>query len=197
MGFINESLTDTFLSDSSDPITDFTSSLLTISEKCIPKTSTNPKKSNPWYNDECKEAIKQRKDTLSKFCKFSTHENLNTYKNSTAKARRTIKSAKRKSWRTYVSNLNYKTPTNKVWDMVWKISGKSKSATYHHLNYNFNNANKTASTKHDTTDTLASQFCSNSQSAITRRNLKKYKKRQEKTKLNFKSSNNEEYNIPF
>ena len=102
----NESLTDTFLSDSSDPITDFTSSLINISEKCIPKTSTNPKKINPWYNDDCKEAIKQRKDTLSKFCKFPTHENLNTYRNSRAKARRTIKSAKRKSWRTYVSNLN-------------------------------------------------------------------------------------------
>ena len=193
----NESLTDTTLSDSSDPITYFTSSLITISEKCIPKTSTNPKKSNPWYNDDCKEAIKQRKDTLLKFCKFPTHENLNTYRNSRAKARRTIKSAKRKSWRTYVSNLNYKTPTKKVWDMVRKISGKSKSATYHHLNYNFNNANETASTKQDIADTLASQFCSNSSTSLYSEEFQKYKKEQEKTKLNFKSSNNEEYNSPF
>ena len=193
----NESLTDTSLSDSSDPITDFTSSLIAISEKCIPKTSTNPKKSNPWYNDDCKEAIKQRKDTLSKFCKFPTHVNLNTYRNSRAKARRTIKSAKRKSWRTYVSNLNYKTPTKKVWDMVRKISGKSKSATYHHLNYNFNNANETASTKQDIADTLASQFCSNSSTSHYSEEFQKYKKQQEKTKLNFKSSNNEEYNTPF
>ena len=193
----NESLTDTFLSDSSDPITDFTSSLINISEKCIPKTSTNPKKINPWYNDDCKEAIKQRKDTLSKFCKFPTHENLNTYRNSRAKARRTIKSAKRKSWITYVSNLNYKTPTKKVWDMVRKISGKSKSASYHHLNYNFNNANETASTKQDIADTLASQFCSNSSTSHYSEEFQKYKKEQEKTKLNFKSSNNEEYNTPF
>ena len=193
----NESLTDTFLSDSSDPITDFTSSLINISEKCIPKTSTNPKKINPWYNDDCKEAIKQRKDTLSKFCKFPTHENLNTYRNSRAKARRTIKSAKRKSWRTYVSNLNYKTPTKKVWDMVRKISGKSKSASYHHLNYNFNNANETASTKQDIADTLASQFCSNSSTSHYSEEFQKYKKEQEKTKLNFKSSNNEEYKTPF
>ena len=193
----NESLTDTSFSDSSDPITDFTSSLIAISEKCIPKTSTNPKKSNPWYNDDCKKAIKQRKDTLSKFCKFPTHVNLNTYRNFRAKARRTIKSAKRKSWRTYVSNLNYKTPTKKVWDMVRKISGKSKSATYHHLNYNFNNANETASTKQDIADTLASQFCSNSSTSHYSEEFQKYKKQQEKTKLNFKSSNNEEYNTPF
>ena len=90
-----------------DRIADFTSSLIDISEKCIPKTSTNPKKSNPWYNDDCKEAIKQRKVTLSRFCKFPTKDNLNTYRAFRAKARRTIKSSKRKSWRTYVSNLNY------------------------------------------------------------------------------------------
>ena len=93
------------------------------------KTSTNPKKNNPWYNDDCKEAIKQGEQTLSRFRKFPTNENLNTYRNSRAKARRTIKSAKRKSWRTYVSKLNYKRPTKKVWDMVRKISGKTKTAT--------------------------------------------------------------------
>ena len=98
------------LSDSTDCIADFTSSLIDISEKCVPKTLINPKKSNRWYNDDCKEAIKQRKDTLSRFCKFPTKDNLNTYKVIfRAKARRTIKSSKRKSWRTYVSNLNYKT----------------------------------------------------------------------------------------
>ena len=75
----DESLTITALSESTDLISDFTSSLIEISEKCIPKTSTNRKKSNPWYNDDCKEAIKQRKETLSKFCKFPTKDNLNTY----------------------------------------------------------------------------------------------------------------------
>ena len=49
-----------------------TLSLIDISEKCMPKTSTNPKKSNPWYNDDCKEAIKQRKQALSMLCKFQT-----------------------------------------------------------------------------------------------------------------------------
>ena len=47
--------------NSSDPLSDFTSSLIDISTKCIPITSTNPTKSNPWYNAECKEAVKQRK----------------------------------------------------------------------------------------------------------------------------------------
>ena len=43
--------------ESSDPIANFTSSLIEISKECIPQTSTNPTKSNPWYNDDCKEQL--------------------------------------------------------------------------------------------------------------------------------------------
>ena len=57
--------------DSSDPLSDFTSSLIDISSKCIPKTLTNPTKSNPWYSDECKEATKTRKKALNKLKKIS------------------------------------------------------------------------------------------------------------------------------
>ena len=106
-----ESLKIDKFNNSLDPLDDFTSSLLDIFNKSIPKTSTNPKKSKPWYNDECKDAIKQRKQALSKFCRYPTKENLNNVKNFKAKARRTIKASKRKS---YVSNLNHKTPIKKV-----------------------------------------------------------------------------------
>ena len=158
----DESLTTTALSESTYLISDFTFSLIDISEKCIPRTSTNPKKSNPWYNDDCKEAIKQRKETLSKFCKFPTKDNLNPYKVFRAKARRTIKSSKRKSWRTYVSNLNYKTPIKKVWEMVRKISGKSKAASHQHLNSNFNGGVETkATTKKDIADTYGDALSKN------------------------------------
>ena len=40
----DESLTTASLSNSTDRIADFTSSLIDISERCIPKTLTNPKK---------------------------------------------------------------------------------------------------------------------------------------------------------
>ena len=194
----DESLTTTSLSDSTDRIADFTSSLIDISERCIPKTSTYPKKSNPWYNDDCKEAIKQRKETLSRFCKFPTKDNLNTYRVFRAKARRTIKSSKRKSWRNYVSNLNYKTPIKKVWDMVRNIPGKSKSASHQHLNTNFNGGAETkATTKKDIADTLGDAFSTNSANRNYSKEFQNYQKQQEKIKLNFKSNNNEEYNNPF
>ena len=77
-----ESLKIDKFNNSLDPLDDFTSSsLLDISNKSIPKTSTNPKKSKPWYNHECKEAIKQCKQALSTFCRYPTKESLNKVKN--------------------------------------------------------------------------------------------------------------------
>ena len=76
--------------ESYNPIADFTSSLIEISKECIPQTSTNPTKSNPWYNDDCKEAIKQRKQALSKFKRSPNTNNFNDIKVFKAKACRTI-----------------------------------------------------------------------------------------------------------
>ena len=76
---------------SSDSIADFTSSLIEISKECIPQSSTNPSKSNPWYNDDYKEAIKQRKQALSKFKRSPNTNNFNDIKEFRAKDRKTIK----------------------------------------------------------------------------------------------------------
>ena len=180
--------------NSLDPLDDFTSSLLDIANKSIPKTSTNPKKSKPWYNDECKDAIKQRKQALSKFCRYPTKENLNNVKNFRAKARRTIKASKRKSWKSYVSNLNHKTPIKKVWDMIRKISGKSKSPSFTHLN---TKRGTKATSKEEIANTLGETFLDNSSSRNYSEKFQNIKKQEEKINLNFTSSNTEEYNSLF
>ena len=189
-----ESLKIDKFDNSLDPLDDFTSSLLDIANKSIPKTSTNPKKSKPWYNDECKDAIKQRKQALSKFCRYPTKENLNKVKNFRANARRTIKASKRKSWKSYVSNLNYKTPIKKVWDMIRKISGKSKSPSFTHLN---TKRGTKATSKEEIANTLGETFLDNSSSRNYSEKFQNIKKQEEKIKLNFTSSNTEEYNSLF
>ena len=79
--------------------------------------------------------------------------------------------------------------------MVRKISGKSKAASHQHLNSNFNRVAETkATTKKDITDTLGDAFSKNY--ANYPKEYQNYQKHQEKIKLNFKSSNNEEYNKP-
>ena len=50
--------------NSSDLVTAFTSSLIDIANKCISKTSTNPKKSNSWYNNELKSCCKATKTSI-------------------------------------------------------------------------------------------------------------------------------------
>ena len=75
--------------------------------------------------------------------------------------------------------------------MVRKISGKSKSASYKHLNTNFNNTEAKATSKKDIADTLGSTFVKNSSN-------RNYYENSKPTcminNLNFKSSNTEEYN---
>ena len=177
--------------ESSDPISDFTSSLIEISKECIPQTSTNP----TWYNDHCKEAIKPRKHALSKFKRSPNTNNFNDIKIFRAKAVRTIKLSKRKSWRSYVSKINHKTPIKKVWDMIRKISGKNKSPSYTHLN--MVGTDSKATSKTDNADTLGETFCNNSSSFNYSESFRKIKTEQEKVKLNFKSQNNEIYNKDF
>ena len=106
----------------------FTSALHDILEKCIPKFLTRSKRRNPWLNDECKTAINKRKSALRKFNKNPSRENLMHTKLERAKARRTIKDAKRTPWRQYVNKLNSRTPVKKVWDMIRKVSGRNKKS---------------------------------------------------------------------
>ena len=69
--------------------------------------------------------------------------------------------------------------------MVRKISGKSKSASYHHLNTNFN-GETTSTTKQDIADTLGFTFSRNSSNRNCSEAFKNLKTHQEKVKLNFK-----------
>ena len=166
--------------ESSDPIADFTSSLIEISKECILQTSTNPTKSNPWYNDDCKEAIKQHKQALSKLKTSPNTNNFNGIKLFRAKARRKIKLLKRKSWRSYFSKINHNTPIKKVWDMIRKISGKYKSPSYTHLN--MVGTDSKATSKTDIADTSGETFCHNASSFNYSESFRRFKPN--KRKLN-------------
>ena len=79
-----------------DPIESFASILINIAEETVPKPSRKSKKAKkPWFTDDCKIAIKQRKGALRQFNNRPTHNNLNNYRIFHAKARRTIKESKK------------------------------------------------------------------------------------------------------
>ena len=122
------------LEDCENPAQLFTSLLYSAAEKSIPRTSTNPKQPNkPWFNDDCKKAMAERKSVLRQFNLRPTQDNLSKFKIARAKARRTIKRNKRASSRQYVSILNSRSSVKKIWDMIRKINGKNSSFNIEHL----------------------------------------------------------------
>ena len=97
----------------------FVDKLNDIATKCVPKSTGQSTGSyKPWFNSECKNAVKAHQNAMDKCCTNHTSDNINEYKNCQANARKVIKENKIKSWREYVTKLNVKTPAKKVWEMI-------------------------------------------------------------------------------
>jgi len=61
----NSKLTTELICDSDDPVSNFTNTLIGIANDTIPKSKSRCVKYNTiWYNDECKNARKERKKAL-------------------------------------------------------------------------------------------------------------------------------------
>src|SRR5579872_7400192 len=82
-------LNNSNISDINDPTMDFfATQLLTISEKTIPKTKATPQHlTKPWFNENCKAAISDRKRALKQFTLQPTTNNLINFKMVRAKTR--------------------------------------------------------------------------------------------------------------
>ena len=88
------------LADLPDPVEGFSSTLLSSANITIPKTSSTPKiHSKPWFDDECKMAVLERKKALVSQTNPANLTSLRVYR---AKARRTINLSKRNCRRSYV-----------------------------------------------------------------------------------------------
>ena len=187
-----QTLTTDKVKNCTDSLLYFTSQVLEIAEECIPKSSANHSKKT-FFDEECNNAIKARKTALRRFKNNPTNANLNAYRQLRARARRTIKLSKKKSWKEYVSKISTSTPTKKVWDMVRRISGKSIPSAQGHLKIN----DTVFSTKKEIADQLSSTFSKNSSSTNCTQTFQNHKQTKEKIKLNFSSKNEEIYNKPF
>ena len=136
----------------------FTDILCSIVKSCMPRTTAKQKKRcKPWFNTECKDALKASKSDLVRFKTNITTDNLSNFRVARAKARRACRENKRASWQQYVSRLNSRTTLKSTWDMVRRISGKYKANTVSHLKYNDNDITDVK----EICNTLAAQFAFN------------------------------------
>ena len=91
---------------------------------------------------------------MRQFNSRALHQSLENFCIFRAKARRTIRESKRKSWKQYVFRLNSRTSIKKVWGMVRKIQGKGEPTSINHLKKN----NDNITSKKDIANTLADSF---------------------------------------
>lgn len=130
-----------------DPIKWFTSILTSIANDISPKTSHSVKHNClPWFNDICKNGIKECKKAERSFFKSPTTENLIKFK--------IINEAKRQSWRQVVSSISSKTSMKKVWNLICGMMGKNYRPQIQHIKHQ----DKILTTKQETANTIAECF---------------------------------------
>ena len=116
------------LTNHEQPMTEFTSILTEIAKASIPKSSAYPKRIPvPWYDDQCKNALKERKKACNSFKNNPSIENKIERNKQRAICQRLFRQKKRESWERYVSKLDTSVSAWQVWDMVKKISGKNST----------------------------------------------------------------------
>jgi len=187
-----EKITEDILFDP-NPVDSFTEIILQIAENSVPKSSHSKKAKKPWFNDECKAAIKKRRACLQRFTKHPTDQNRLDYQRSCAEARRVIKYSQKTSWKNYVSKLNTRTSIKKTWDMIRKISGKCKGQKVHFLH---KKNGQMATDYQGIAETLADEFASNSSTRHYTQEFQRHKNKIEQKQLNFNSNCQEPYNSP-
>ncbi|WP_419619004.1 hypothetical protein, partial [Thiolapillus sp.] len=145
---------------SEDPVAQFTDTLIEIANQTIPKShiSQNKLPKVPWFNDVCKQAIKERKKAQRKLFRNPTAENVLAFKQLKAKARHIIKTQKKTSWQSFCSSLTSKTKPKTVWKAIRKIKGKKSTSSLGHLKVN----GKLITDKKQIANLLASTISNNS-----------------------------------
>ena len=102
-----------------------TDTIVTAAHTSIPLTSTSQKhKRAPWWSLNVAHAIAKRKRAFRAYLRHKNNENLLIRNRERARCKRTVREAKRKSWTSFLSQLNYRTPLSKIWNLVRSLSGK-------------------------------------------------------------------------
>ena len=103
----------------------FTANVFNAAKSCIRRSSGRMKKKCvPWWNDDCKEALRHKRRAWNKYRRNKSEENFIDFKRTNALARRVMRSSKKECWRKYVTSINENTPVTSVWKKVHKIAGK-------------------------------------------------------------------------
>lgn len=151
------------ISDINTELELFMTVIRSAADKAIPKSKGNSSKRGvPWWNDECEITNREAKHAFNVFKKHKTLENKIEYKKRRAIARRTIKTRKRDSWRSFISSINQSTPSDAAWRAINRIQGRKSSSIAAFL---VTDDGVTKDSHDDMANLLANTFAENSSDA--------------------------------
>ena len=168
----------------------FNNLILSAADQAIPKKNSTGKYPVPWWNRECSRTTKNRKSCLRRYRRTRVIEDKIALNRATAIARKTQRTARRDSWKIYVSSINKKTPILKIFKKVRKISGKYNGQKATALEDN----GLWISDQQEVSNIMGEHFAEISSPRFYTDEFNNLRIRAEQTDLNFTSPNNESYN---
>lgn len=129
--------------------------IITAAMESIPKSKGKVKrKIVPWWDEECKEAVRNRNKAFKIMKRTHNFRHMIQYKYAQAIVRKTIRQAKRTYWRNYCSSIGNTTQIGEVWTMIKKMGGERREWSYPVLS----SGNEIAVTNKEKAEMLANTF---------------------------------------
>lgn len=104
---------------------DFKNALLSAASRAIPLKNSYRNKipSLPWWDSECTEACRSRKQAELLYSSLMTTENFINYKKAAARAARVLSTKKRSGWHRFCQSLSPASPPSLVWKNMRRFRG--------------------------------------------------------------------------
>ena len=172
-----------------------TDTIISAANVSIPSTTPSPRRKRvPWWSLEVARAIAKRKRAFRSYLRLRDNNSLILRNKERAQCRKIIREAKRASWRSFLSQLNYQTPLSKIWSLVRSLSGKRCVSSLPILRVN----NTSITEPQDIVDTIAGTFARYSSSLNYRDGfVASSRRRWYLSADSFMSNNTEVYNDSF
>ena len=106
-----------------------TEEIINAAKQYIPMRNANSKYQCPWWSNECREALQNRRRAQNRMRRDPNSQFLRLeYRRIKAQTRRILRQAQRTSWQELLSLFNHRTPMNRLWDIIRKFSNKHRIA---------------------------------------------------------------------
>ena len=147
--YCKEHLNDSLVNENLDKFYEnIINAILSAADASIPKSRCGFRsKKVPYWNEQCDQAVRARKEAERKMIKTKNLDDCIKYRETKARAQKTLKQSKRDYWESYCNSLTNDTKLSSVWKMAKKMSGTNSKSEISTLNENNKTMADTSSNK--------------------------------------------------